>query len=94
LLKRLIPVRLMLNDFALKVIDAETQGATIGELTALLGSGRCKKGVFDGDIQEGELEIGQVGALIEKNESAAEIIENIIQDYAAALNQLCQTDFK
>lgn len=89
LMKRLIPVRLMLNDFALKVVDAEAKGASVDDLAKLLGSGRCKKGVFDGDLTEGELEIGQIGALLNKAESAEEIINDIITSYNNRINQLC-----
>jgi enoyl-[acyl-carrier protein] reductase II len=88
LMKRLIPVRLMLNGFANKVIDAETAGATVGELTNLLGSGRCKKGVFEGDLEEGELEIGQVAALITKKETAHYIVNDIIDGYFKELERI------
>jgi enoyl-[acyl-carrier protein] reductase II len=89
LLKRLIPVRLMLNDFANKVIEAETKGATTNELTTLLGSGRCKKGVFEGDLAEGELEIGQVSALLSKKETAKEIIEDITNGFKKEIERIC-----
>lgn len=88
LMKRLIPVRLMLNNFANKVIDAETRGATINELSELLGRGRCKRGVFEGDLTEGEIEIGQVAALLNKKETAEDIIQNIINGYQQELNRL------
>ncbi|MBN2484330.1 MAG: nitronate monooxygenase [Bacteroidales bacterium] len=89
LLKRLIPVRLILNDFAMQVIETETKGASVAELTNLLGSGRCKKGVFEGDLSEGELEIGQVAALIKKKETAKEIIEDIVHGYFKELERVC-----
>ena len=73
-----------------QVIDAETEGASIGDLAELLGSGRCKKGVFDGDLIEGELEIGQIGALLHKEESAAEIINDFIESYNQALLKVCK----
>lgn len=90
LLKRLIPVRLMLNDFAHKVIDAETKGASANDLADLLGSGRCKKGVFEGDLTEGELEIGQIGALLNEKESAKEIVDDIIESFNSRLDKLCK----
>jgi enoyl-[acyl-carrier protein] reductase II len=90
LMKRLIPVRLLLNDFALKVMEAETTGASMNELNTLLGTGRCKKGVFEGDSIEGELEIGQVAALINKNEQANEIILDIVNGYFKELEKLCR----
>ncbi len=88
LLKRLIPVRLMLNDFANKVVEAEYNGASNEELAELLGSGRCKRGVFEGDLEGGELEIGQVAAMINKTESAKEIIDDFIQGYKKGIERL------
>lgn len=90
LMKRLVPVRLLLNEFAEQVVQAETTGATNQQLAELLGSGRCKKGVFEGDLVEGELEIGQVGALIDKIESAKDIIDDIISGYKKGIEQLCE----
>ncbi|MBN1118730.1 MAG: nitronate monooxygenase [Bacteroidales bacterium] len=89
LMKRLIPVRLMLNSFAKQVVEAEASGASMKQLTDLLGSGRCKKGVFEGDLEEGELEIGQIAARINKMESAAEIVNNIVDTYFSELNRIC-----
>ena len=88
LMKRLIPVRLMLNDFGNEVIEAETSGASIKQLSELLGRGRSKKGIFDGDLSAGELEIGQVAALLNKLESAEEIVQDITNSYNATLNKL------
>lgn len=92
LMKRLIPVRLMLNDFANTIVEAEHNGASINELSELLGSGRCKKGVFGGDLIEGELEIGQVASLLNKKETAKEIIEDIVHGYFAEVKRICQKD--
>lgn len=88
LMKRLIPVRLMLNNFANMVVEAEIKGATINQLAELLGSGRCKRGVFEGDLEGGELEIGQVAALLNKKETAAEIIRDIVNGYKTELQRL------
>jgi enoyl-[acyl-carrier protein] reductase II len=88
LMKRLIPVRLLLNNFANQVIEAETSGASINQLAELLGSGRCKAGVFEGELDTGELEIGQVAALINKQETAAEIIEHINTTYQESLKAI------
>jgi enoyl-[acyl-carrier protein] reductase II len=90
LMKRLIPVRLMLNEFADKVMEAEAKGASINELSELLGRGRCKNGVFEGNLEDGELEIGQVAALLNKQESAKEIIDDIISTYYDSIKKLCQ----
>ncbi len=88
LMKRLVPVRLLLNDFANQVQEKEFEGAGINELAALLGSGRCKRGVFDGDLVEGELEIGQIAAKINRVESAHEIVTDIIKRYFIELERL------
>ncbi len=76
-LKQLTPVRLIKNKFYHQVQQAEQQSATINELTALLGRGRAKKGMFEGDMEEGELEIGQVSSLLDKIEPAAEIVKQV-----------------
>lgn len=87
LMKRLIPVRLLLNDFARQIQEKENQGSSINELAELLGTGRCKKGVFEGDLIEGELEIGQIAAKINKIESAKGIINNIVNEYSKELER-------
>lgn len=76
-LKQLTPVRLIKNKFYHQVQQAEQQSATINELSALLGRGRAKKGMFEGDMEEGELEIGQVSSLLDKIEPAAEIVKQV-----------------
>ncbi len=86
-LKELTPVRLIKNDFYKKVEAAYEDGATPEELTELLGRGRAKKGMFEGDLIEGELEIGQVSGLIEKIMPAAEVVEEILSEYRAALSE-------
>ncbi|MDD2438368.1 MAG: nitronate monooxygenase [Massilibacteroides sp.] len=78
LLKKLSPTRLVKSTFASTVEEAEARGASVEELRELLGKGRAKKGVFEGDLEEGELEIGQVAALFRKQESAAEALNEII----------------
>ncbi len=86
-LKELTPVRLIKNDFYKKVEAAYVDGAAPEELTELLGRGRAKKGMFEGDLIEGELEIGQVSGLIEKIMPAAEVVEEILTEYRAALSE-------
>lgn len=81
LLKKVIPVRLINNDFAEAVKKAENLGQSKEELTELLGHGRAKKGMFEGDVSEGELEIGQVSAQIKEILPVADIIQNIITEY-------------
>jgi enoyl-[acyl-carrier protein] reductase II len=85
-LKKLTPVRLLNNGFYKKVVEAESSNATIAELEALLGRGRAKKGMFEGDMEEGELEIGQVSSLINAIEPAADIVNNIWNGYNAVLS--------
>lgn len=84
-LKKLTPVRLLKNDFYDQVREAENNCASKLELEQLLGRARAKKGMYEGDLKQGELEIGQVSALIHRLQPAAEIVEEIWQDY----NRLC-----
>jgi len=88
MLKQLTPVRLLRNKFFSEVQEAENRGASVEELNTLLGRGRSKKGMFEGDLEEGELEIGQVSALIKEIKPAKAIIEEIIAEYNAAKNEL------
>jgi enoyl-[acyl-carrier protein] reductase II len=85
-LKKLTPVRLLNNGFYKKVVEAESNNATVAELETLLGRGRAKKGMFEGDMEEGELEIGQVSSLINAIEPAADIVNNIWNGYNAVLS--------
>lgn len=80
-LKKLIAVRLLKNEFYNLVKEKEDAGASPEELLELLGTGRAKKGMFDGDLINGELEIGQVAARIKKIEPASEIIKSIIAEF-------------
>ncbi len=79
-LKKLAPVRLIKNDFFRQVADAEARGASAEELTALLGRGRAKKGIFEGDLQHGELEIGQVSSMIRSVEPVSVIMERLLRE--------------
>ncbi|MBN8834035.1 MAG: 2-nitropropane dioxygenase [Niastella sp. SCN 39-18] len=85
-LKQLTPVRLLKNEFYNRVKQAEEKGAGKAELEALLGKGRAKRGMFEGDLVEGELEIGQVSALIHEIKPAAEIISEIWTEFNSLLN--------
>lgn len=80
-LKKLMPVRLFKNVFFIKINNLESNGASKQKLQNILGTGRPKKGIFEGDLSEGELEIGQVCAQVNKIEPAKEILVNIWQDY-------------
>lgn len=91
-LKEITPVRLIKNDFYNRVSQAYEDGADIDELKLLLGRGRAKKGMFEGDLIEGELEIGQVSGLIHEVKPAADILAEIVSEYKEALRH--QTDEK
>lgn len=93
-LKKLIPVRLLRNGFADKVEKAELEGKPPEFLEELLGKARSKKGMFEGDIDDGELEIGQVSALINKIQPAGNIISDIILEYKVAKNQMGHIKFE
>lgn len=88
-LKQLTPVRLMKNKFYRQIADAEQKGASKEQLAALLGKGRSKMGIFEGDMDEGELEIGQVAALVNKIEPAGEIVRDILENYRHLKQLVC-----
>lgn len=92
-LKELTPVRLIKNKFFNDVQSAYASGATPEELNGLLGRGRAKKGMFEGDMDEGELEIGQVSGLISTIKPAAEIVAEIVAEYQSALEDLKKGKF-
>lgn len=87
-LKKLSPTRLVKNEFYKKIQEMEDKGASPEELRELLGRGRSKKGIFEGDLIEGELEIGQVSALIEDIPEVQQVVENLIKEYKAALAEV------
>ena len=84
-LKQLTPVRLIKNNFYKQVQEAENKGASVEELKALLGRARAKKGMFEGQLDEGELEIGQVGANVVNILPAAKIVDEVWQGFKEAL---------
>jgi enoyl-[acyl-carrier protein] reductase II len=87
-LKQLTPVRMIRNKFFQTVNAAEKRGAGVDELATLLGRARAKKGMFEGDLDEGELEIGQVSALINDIKPAAVIVEEIYAEFQHTLQIL------
>ena len=87
-LKELTPVRLIKNEFYNRVQEAYAKGATNEELATLLGRGRAKKGMFEGDLVEGELEIGQASAMIKEVLPATQIVENMMVDYRSTIEKL------
>ncbi len=84
-LKELAPVRLLKNKFYQSVQEAYANGASTEELKQLLGRARAKKGMFEGDLDEGELEIGQVSALIHDIKPAGEIVREMMEEYKLAI---------
>ncbi len=86
-LKELTPVRLIKNDFYKKIVMAEAEHKDVAKLTELLGKGRAKQGMFEGDLHEGELEIGQVSAMLHDIPSAAEIINTTWLEFNEALSK-------
>lgn len=91
-LKQLTPVRLIKNKFFDEVIQAEQSGASIEELKNLLGKARAKKGMFEGDLIDGELEIGQVSASINEIKTAAEVVNEIYSDFKSVIKKISQLD--
>lgn len=88
LLKKLSPTRLVKNPFSLAVEEAEARGASADELRELLGKGRAKKGIFEGNMDEGELEIGQISALIKEEFTVEDVMNELIEDYNQGINHL------
>ena len=86
-LKQLTPVRLLKNKFFNDILAAEKAAATSATLEQLLGKGRAKKGMFEGDLEEGELEIGQASALIHSLKPAAAIVEEVWMEFEMAVKQ-------
>ena len=92
-LKELAPVRLIKNKFYQEVQDLYAQCPTKEELSALLGRARAKHGMFEGDMDEGELEIGQIAGLIHEIKPVAEIISEMITDFNLARKEIEKFDF-
>lgn len=89
-LKKVIPVRVIENIFFEEVQNLENQGASAEQLKEFLGHGRSRKGMFEGDLDNGELEIGQVSALINEIKPAAKILEEIIVEFEEAQNEIAR----
>ncbi|GAB4136930.1 MAG: nitronate monooxygenase [Bacteroidia bacterium] len=89
-LKQLVPVRLIKNKFFNDVNSAELRGASVHELETLLGRARAKRGMFEGDLDEGELEIGQVSAMIGDLIPAGDVVRNVMKEFEEALENLCK----
>jgi len=87
-MKQVTPVRLLINEFAKQIHEAENSGATPAHLTEILGRGRAKKGMFEGDMEQGELEIGQVSSLIREIKPAAEIVKELMHECEQTIIEL------
>jgi enoyl-[acyl-carrier protein] reductase II len=83
-MKKVVPVRLIKNNFQKQIQEAEERGASKGELEQILGRARAKKGMFEGDMNEGELEIGQIASFVKEIKPAAEIINEIWNEFQQA----------
>ena len=93
-LKPLTPVRLLDNAFAQQVAAAEANGSDLEALSELLGRGRAKRGMFEGDLEEGELEIGQVSGTIDAIVPAAQVLEELVQGYHALTHGMTEPRFQ
>ncbi|MFM2019269.1 MAG: hypothetical protein RL007_2925 [Bacteroidota bacterium] len=89
-LKQLVPVRLLKNDFFKRIEEAELRGASTEEQKQILGRARAKKGMFEGDMVEGELEIGQVSAMLDEILPAGEIVSRMMNEFEATRNAICK----
>ncbi|MEA4997604.1 MAG: nitronate monooxygenase [Petrimonas sp.] len=87
-LKKVSPTRLVKNDFYHQVQELEDRGASADELRSLLGRGRSRRGIFEGDLVEGELEIGQVASLIDTVVPAKQVVEGMMTEYYEAVEKL------
>jgi len=82
-LKSVTPVRLLHNGFARQVIEAQQRGASPEELRELLGRGRAKRGMFEGDLNDGELEVGQIAAMLHTLEPAGDLVRRLVEECRA-----------
>lgn len=92
-LKQLVPVRLIKNTFFNKIKEAELSGKSKEELAELLGRGRAKKGMFEGNLEEGELEIGQVAGLIKEILPASEIVDLMVSEFNETAKKMNKIHF-
>ncbi len=92
-LKKVSPTRLIKNDFYRKVQEMEDNGASADELRELLGRGRAKLGIFNGDMSEGELEIGQISSLIREIVPAETVVKEMVKEYNETVKGLREIDF-
>ena len=91
-MKKLVPVRLLKNEFADAVAQAEAEGANMAKLVELLGRARAKLGMFEGDMAQGELEIGQVSAMLDEIKPAAQILTEIWEEFLEEKQRLVKME--
>ena len=84
-LKKLAPSRLVKNPLYDRIAEAEGRGADVKELLEILGEKSTRRGIFDGDVENGELEIGQIASAIKKVEPVSVIMRRLVEEYNAAL---------
>jgi enoyl-[acyl-carrier protein] reductase II len=87
-MKKVVPVRLVKNDFQKRIQEAEDRGADVNELVQILGRARAKKGMFEGDMAEGELEIGQIASFVKEIKPAGDIVREIWAEFEAAKQEV------
>jgi len=87
-MKSVTPVRMVKNDFYSEIKEAELHGVTGEELKKIVGQGRSRRGMFEGDLEKGELEIGEVSALINELKPAREIVREIVEEYNFELERI------
>jgi len=90
-MKQLTPVRLVKNKFYQRIAEAEMLGSSAEELKKILGKGRARQGIFEGDLDEGELEIGQVASYVKSIKTASEVLIEIWNEYLSAKKALLKT---
>ncbi len=89
-MKKVVPVRLIKNDFQKRVQQAEDKGASVEELVEILGRARAKKGMFEGDMNEGELEIGQIASFVKEIKPAGDIVKEIWAEFNQAKAEIAK----
>ena len=87
-MKKVVPVRLVKNDFQKRIQEAEDKGASKEELEQILGRARAKKGMYEGDMAEGELEIGQIASFVKEIKPAGEIVKEIWEEFESAKKEV------
>lgn len=88
LMKKVSPTRMAKGNYTMEVQEAEARGASAEELKELRGKGRAKKGILEGDLENGELEIGQVSSLLDTMETVEEVMQSLLQGYKAGLERI------